>query len=145
MARSKRTIRASELSSFLYCQRAWWYRRENMPTINTAELAGGQDFHRQHVHQTRGARTLQVVAIGLFICAVVLLILALVQLANLTMPFEITDHLCCLCHSSTRNAVVFRRAFSRPAHRDLIRAVSFTPTTGAGRKPANRSMMRTLD
>ena len=62
MARTKRTIRASEIGSFLYCQRAWWYRRQNAPTINTAELAGGEDFHRQHVSHTRNARIIQTIA-----------------------------------------------------------------------------------
>lgn len=62
MARTKRTIRASEIGSFLYCQRAWWYRRQNAPTINTAELAGGEDFHRQHASRTRGARALKLAA-----------------------------------------------------------------------------------
>jgi len=62
MARTKRTIRASEIGSFLYCQRAWWYRRKNVPAINTAELAGGEDFHRMHVGQTRGARLLKGIA-----------------------------------------------------------------------------------
>ncbi len=74
MARSKRTIRASELSSFLYCRRAWWYRRKNAPAINTAELAGGQDFHRQHVNQTRGAHSLKLIAFILLICALALFI-----------------------------------------------------------------------
>jgi len=70
MARAKRTIRASEIGSFLYCQRAWWYRRKNMPTINTVELAGGEQFHRSHVNQTRTARSLKWVAWIIFILAV---------------------------------------------------------------------------
>jgi len=59
MAPSKRTIRASEIGSFMYCQRAWWYQRQNTPTINTAELAGGESFHRRHVSRTAGARILK--------------------------------------------------------------------------------------
>jgi CRISPR/Cas system-associated exonuclease Cas4 (RecB family) len=75
MARTKRTIRASEIGSFLYCQRAWWYRRKNVPAINTAELAGGENFHRLHVGQTRGARVLKIIAWILLSLALILVIL----------------------------------------------------------------------
>jgi len=76
MAKSKRTIRASEIGSFLYCQRAWWYHRKKVPSINTAELAGGQDFHRSHVSQTRAARLLK--AIAWILLALVLLLALLI-------------------------------------------------------------------
>lgn len=75
MAQSKRTIRASEIGSFLYCQRAWWYRRNNVPAINSAEMAGGEQFHRMHSSQTRGARWLRAAAWTLLILAVLYLLL----------------------------------------------------------------------
>jgi len=77
MSRTKRTIRASEIGSFLYCQRAWWYRRKNVPAINAAELAGGEDFHRLHVGQTRSARVLKAAAWVLLALALTLAILFL--------------------------------------------------------------------
>jgi hypothetical protein len=43
-----RTIRASELGSFLFCRRAWWYQSQGVPSQNQSELAGGSKFHRQH-------------------------------------------------------------------------------------------------
>ncbi|MBC8504198.1 MAG: hypothetical protein ISR58_08360 [Anaerolineales bacterium] len=43
-----RRIRASDISSFLYCQRAWWYRQQGVASENTNELAGGQELHQQH-------------------------------------------------------------------------------------------------
>ena len=77
MAGSKRTIRASEIGAFLYCQRAWWYQRKKTPTINTAELAGGQAFHHKHTSQTRGARALRTAAYVLLLLAIMLIILLL--------------------------------------------------------------------
>ena len=77
MSRTKRTIRASEIGSFLYCQRAWWYRRKNVPAINTAELAGGEDFHRLHVGQTHGARVLKAAGWILLALALILAIIFL--------------------------------------------------------------------
>ncbi len=43
-----RIIRASELGSFLYCERAWWYNAQGIASENKAELAAGSSFHRQH-------------------------------------------------------------------------------------------------
>ncbi len=43
-----RKIRASDISSYLYCQRAWWYRQQGFLSENTHELAGGRDLHQQH-------------------------------------------------------------------------------------------------
>ncbi len=43
-----KTIRASEIGSYLYCRRAWWYRKNGQESINQAELAAGTELHRQH-------------------------------------------------------------------------------------------------
>jgi len=43
-----RKIRASDISSFLYCQRAWWYRQQGISSENVEQLAGGRDLHERH-------------------------------------------------------------------------------------------------
>lgn len=63
-----RTIRASELGTFQYCRRAWWYQRQGMPSENQMELAGGSEFHREHGRRVltgRLARLLSWLLLGL--------------------------------------------------------------------------------
>jgi hypothetical protein len=43
-----RIIRASEISSYLYCQRAWWYQRQGNAPQNQSELVDGQELHQRH-------------------------------------------------------------------------------------------------
>ena len=41
-----RKVRASELGSFNYCQRAWWYQQQNMPSENQSAMDAGSQEHR---------------------------------------------------------------------------------------------------
>ena len=149
MARSKRTIRASEIGSFFYCQRAWWYQRKKIPTINTAELAGGQDFHRLHVHQTRAAHVAQNDLPRLLICAVVsdcgcLLIQSnsvnhIVQIYSPIFSRLLRIASACSAFVCSHSRVFLHRSTGIPIGRIIY------SDHGAGKKPANRSMMRTSD
>ena len=69
-----KTIRASEVGSYLFCARAWWYRQQGIESNNQAEMTAGTELHRQH------GRT--VIASGLTrALAVILLLVALALLA----------------------------------------------------------------
>jgi hypothetical protein len=68
-----RTIRASEISAYLYCRRAWWYGQEGYQPENRAELAGGQDLHNAHSRTVMAAGFLRFAAIALFLAAVIAL------------------------------------------------------------------------
>ena len=42
-------IRASEISNFVYCQRAWWLQRmRHVSPTNVRELQRGSQHHQQH-------------------------------------------------------------------------------------------------
>jgi len=43
-----RKVRASELGSFNYCQCAWWYQQQNMPSENQEAMDAGSREHREH-------------------------------------------------------------------------------------------------
>jgi hypothetical protein len=68
-----RTIRASEIGAFLYCQRAWWYHRQGMESSNQAEMVAGSDLHRQHGRRVLAAGLLRSLGYLLLLAALVLL------------------------------------------------------------------------
>ena len=41
-------IRSSDIGSYLYCRRSWWYRKQGFESENQAELTAGTEIHRQH-------------------------------------------------------------------------------------------------
>ena len=43
-----RKVRASELGSFNYCQRAWWYQQQGMPSENQGAMDAGSHEHREN-------------------------------------------------------------------------------------------------
>jgi len=69
-----RTIRASEIGSYLYCQRAWWYQRLGYQSENQAELASGQEIHARHGRSLFLAGITRTVAIGLLLLSLALFI-----------------------------------------------------------------------
>ncbi len=69
-------IRASEIGTYLYCRRAWWYRKQGVELENQTELAAGTELHRQHGRKVLAAGFLQILGYFLLLAAVVLLVAA---------------------------------------------------------------------
>jgi CRISPR/Cas system-associated exonuclease Cas4 (RecB family) len=69
--------RASEIGSYLYCHRAWWYRKQGMESENQAELATGTELHRQHGRKVLAAGLLRTLSLLLFLIALILLVVYL--------------------------------------------------------------------
>ena len=68
-----KAIRASDICTYLYCRRAWWYRLHGYESINQAELAAGTDLHRAHGRKVISAGLLRSLAVLLLLAALVLL------------------------------------------------------------------------
>ncbi len=68
-----KAIRASDIGTYLYCRRAWWYRLHGQESVNQAELAAGTDLHRAHGRQVLSAGLYRAVAVLLLCVALILL------------------------------------------------------------------------
>ena len=69
-----KTIRASDIGSYLYCRRAWWYRINGQESTNQAELAAGTALHRAHGRTVFAAGAYRVLAMLLLLAALVFLV-----------------------------------------------------------------------
>lgn len=75
-----RTIRASEIGTYLYCQRAWWYQDQGVESQNQVELAGGSAYHEKHGRQVVVAGLLRLLGYALLLAAVLALAVGATQL-----------------------------------------------------------------
>ncbi|MCL5611067.1 MAG: hypothetical protein M1485_00695 [Chloroflexi bacterium] len=73
-------IRASEIGSYLYCRRAWWYRKQGVESEDQAELASGTELHRQHGRHVIAAGLLRTLGMILLLAAFIVLVTYLTDL-----------------------------------------------------------------
>ena len=69
-----KTIRASEVGTYLFCRRAWWYSQHGVESINQAELTAGTELHRHHGRTVIASGLTRLLAIILLLVALVLLV-----------------------------------------------------------------------
>ncbi len=67
------TIRASEIGTYLFCKRAWWYQTLGYSPSNQRELAAGTRIHIQRTRLVMVSGCLRIFAYVIFIIAIVLL------------------------------------------------------------------------
>ena len=66
---SSLTIRASEVGTYLFCQRAWWYQRQGAHQDSTAALESGLAWHRRHGRRVLTAGILRLAGWALLLLA----------------------------------------------------------------------------
>ena len=69
-----RPIRSSEIGNYLYCRRAWWYRKTGVPPENLTELAAGTELHHKHGRKVLAASLTRSVGLILLLIATLLLV-----------------------------------------------------------------------
>lgn len=74
-----RPINASDIGSYLYCARAWWYRKQGVKSENLAALESGDTFHRQFGRKVVISGTLRLAAWVLLLIAILLIVISLTQ------------------------------------------------------------------
>jgi CRISPR/Cas system-associated exonuclease Cas4 (RecB family) len=67
-------IRSSDIGNYLYCRRAWWYRKLGFESDNQAELAAGTEIHRQHGRKVVASGLARLLALILLFAALLLLV-----------------------------------------------------------------------
>ena len=65
--------RASDIGNYLYCRRAWWYRKKGVESENQAELAAGTELNQKHGRQVLASAITRVVGMILLMAAILLL------------------------------------------------------------------------
>jgi CRISPR/Cas system-associated exonuclease Cas4 (RecB family) len=74
-----KVIRASEIGTFLFCKRAWWYQLQGYESDNKAELAGGSEIHQQHGRVVATSNCLQIFAYTSLMLAILIAIIWIMQ------------------------------------------------------------------
>jgi CRISPR/Cas system-associated exonuclease Cas4 (RecB family) len=68
------TIRSSDIGTYLYCHRSWWYRKQGVESSNQAELATGTELHARHGRQVLASGITRMIGLILLMIALVMLV-----------------------------------------------------------------------
>lgn len=68
----RRTLRASEIGAYIFCQRAWWYQSTGQPSENEPDLAAGTQLHDRHGQAALETGCLRTLAYALLLLALAL-------------------------------------------------------------------------
>lgn len=67
-------IRSSDIGTYLYCRRAWWYKKQGVASANQAELAAGTELHVRHGRQVLASNVTRTVGLILLMVALIMLV-----------------------------------------------------------------------
>ncbi len=67
-------IRSSDIGNYLYCRRAWWYRKQGIESENKTELAAGTELHQRHGRQVLASNLTRTVGFILLMISIVILV-----------------------------------------------------------------------
>lgn len=62
-----KTMRVSDINSYLYCQRSWWYQNSGYQSENLKIMATGQAIHERHGRSVQAVSRLRALAASLLL------------------------------------------------------------------------------
>jgi CRISPR/Cas system-associated exonuclease Cas4 (RecB family) len=65
--------RASDIGNYLFCRRAWWYKKQGVESENKAELAAGTELHHKHGRKVLAAGLTRTLGLILLLAALTML------------------------------------------------------------------------
>jgi hypothetical protein len=68
------TIRASEVGSYLFCARSWWYQRQGLESSNQVEMIAGTGIHRAHGRKVLASGLTRLLGLIALLAALALLV-----------------------------------------------------------------------
>ena len=74
-----RAIKASELGSYAFCKRAWYYQNQGESNANQAALREGTRLHGKQARQVAASLILFVLGLLILLAALVLFLLNLLK------------------------------------------------------------------
>jgi hypothetical protein len=69
---SDSTLRASEVGSYIYCRRAWWYERQGVASQHPVALQEGAAWHRSQGRKADAAGCLRLMGAACLLAAALL-------------------------------------------------------------------------
>ena len=67
-------IRSSDIGTYLYCRRSWWYKKQGIESVNQTELAAGTELHAKHGRQVLASTLTRTAGLILLMIALVMLV-----------------------------------------------------------------------
>lgn len=72
-------IRASEVGTYQFCNRAWWYQLQGYKPDNQIEMDRGSELHAKHFYKVTTAGCLQAIAYSLVLMGIITAAVWLIQ------------------------------------------------------------------
>jgi CRISPR/Cas system-associated exonuclease Cas4 (RecB family) len=67
-----RKINASEINTYLFCERSWWFQNQGIDSNNLNDLASGISIHNQHSRSVIRSGLIKIMAYGFILSALIL-------------------------------------------------------------------------
>ena len=75
-----KTVRASEIGTYQFCHRAWWYQQQGYEPDNKVDMAVGTEVHEKHGRVVLTSNCVQLVAYGLLLLAILMAVIWIIQM-----------------------------------------------------------------